>query len=334
MRIDKLYGRVFFHDVPMKIRFEEVVWRGVRVGGIPALVNPATVSTSDAEYVLDDELVFGAAVNGEYRAYPLRIMDWHEMVNDIVGGRPVSLSYCTLCRSGILYDTRKPGGGHFVFGTSGVLYRSNKLMIDEGTLSLWSNLTGEPVVGKLTTEPIRLQVLPMTLTTWAEWHELHKETTVLDLDTLQTKYAFLYDPGAADEARKNVAFPVWQKDSRLDRNAEVYTLIVAGHPKAYPVDKIVAAGVVNDSIGDIEVVLVAESVSGSIRAFVRGGRTFQRNPEGILVDHVGRRWDITEEALVSRTDQDQEERLQRAPGHVAYWFGWYGFYPSTELWTD
>jgi hypothetical protein len=333
-RIDSLYGSIFYFDVPMKIRFEEVVWGGVRVGGIPALVNPATLSVEEADYLRDDELVFGAAVEGEYRAYPLRIMDWHEMINDTIGGKPVALSYCTLCRSGILYDTQKPEGGHFVFGTSGVLYRSNKLMIDEDTLSLWSNLTGEPVVGKLTASSIRLQVLPMTLTTWEEWRTLHPETTVLDLTALQSQYAFLYDPGAADESREGVSFPVWQKDSRMKRNDEVYALIVDGKPKAYSVDGVIVAGVVNDTIGDTTIVLVADPVSGSIRAFSRGEHTLLRNPQGELVDDQGKVWVVREEALSSEDADGRQQRLERLPGHVAYWFGWFGFYPSTELWAE
>lgn len=332
-RIDTLYSKIFYFNVPMKIRFEEVVWGGVRVGGIPALVDPATIAVDEAKYLQDDELVFGAAVGGEYRAYPLRIMDWHEMANDTLGGKPVALSYCTLCRSGVLYDARKPGGGRFVFGTSGVLYRSNKLMIDEGTLSLWSNLIGEPVVGKLTSEPIRLQVLPMTLTKWAEWRDKHPQTTVLDLDALRSRYAFLYDPGAADESRQGVAFPVWQKDSRLQRNDEVYAMVVRGRPKAYLIEATITAGVVNDSVGQSPVVLIADPNSGSIRAFDRGERTFQRDSEGRLQDDQGLTWTVTEEALISQDAGGEPQRLERVPGHVAYWFGWFGFYPSTELWA-
>jgi len=332
-RIDSLYSKIFYFDVPMKIRFEEIVWGGVRVGGIPALVEPKVIAADEADYLSDDERVFGAAVNGAYRAYPLRIMDWHEMANDTLGGRPVTLSYCTLCGSGILYDTRKPGGGQFVFGTSGVLYRSNKLMIDEDTLSLWSNLTGEPVVGKLVPEPIRLQVLPMTLTTWKAWRTLHPDTTVLDLDSLQSRFAFLYDPGAAEESRRGVAFPVWQRDNRLSRNKEVYALVVRGRPKAYSTAAASAAGILNDTIGDTAVVLVADKDSGSIRVFLRGDRMFESGPGGQLVDDRGVGWTVTEEALISDSAEEQAERLERLPGHVAYWFGWYGFYPNTELWT-
>jgi hypothetical protein len=174
----------------------------------------------------------------------------------------------------------------------------------------------------------------MTLTTWEEWRTLHPETTVLDLTALQSQYAFLYDPGAADESREGVSFPVWQKDSRMKRNDEVYALIVDGKPKAYSVDGVIVAGVVNDTIGDTTIVLVADPVSGSIRAFSRGEHTLLRNPQGELVDDQGKVWVVREEALSSEDADGRQQRLERLPGHVAYWFGWFGFYPSTELWAE
>ncbi|HSF39195.1 MAG TPA: DUF3179 domain-containing (seleno)protein, partial [Thermoanaerobaculia bacterium] len=149
-RIDPRYRTILTAGPPPRIRLEEVVFGGVRVEGIPALDRPAHVPAAKASDLLDSEKVFGVVAGGEARAYPLRILDWHEMLNDVVGGLPVTLSYCTLCRAGVLYATRDPeGGGARTFGTSGLLYRSNKLMIDRGTGSLWNNLTGEPVVGPL-----------------------------------------------------------------------------------------------------------------------------------------------------------------------------------------
>src|SRR6185369_7988742 len=130
------------------------------------------------------ERVFGVSVKGEARAYPLRILDWHEMVNDVVGGEPVTLSYCTLCGSGVLYATRGADGSARTFGTSGLLYRSNKLMVDRQTRTLWSNLTGEAVLGPLAAGPggpARLALLPVVVTTWQEWRARHPATTVLAL---------------------------------------------------------------------------------------------------------------------------------------------------------
>ncbi len=130
----------------LKIRLEEITWGGVRVDGIPSLDDPELIDAANASYLLGDDLVFGVAINGDVRAYPLRIMGWHEMFNETIGGVPVALAYCTLCGAGILFETDVEGRDKpFVFGSSGFLYRSNKLMFDRETNSLWNQFTGEPV---------------------------------------------------------------------------------------------------------------------------------------------------------------------------------------------
>src|SRR6266851_4811865 len=106
------------------------------------------ISAKEANYLADDNVVYGLVVNGDTRAYPKRILAWHEMFTDTIGGVPVAGVYCTLCGSMILYETSVGGTQHFM-GTSGFLYRSNKLMYDRATQSLWSTLEGEPVVGPL-----------------------------------------------------------------------------------------------------------------------------------------------------------------------------------------
>ena len=144
---------------------EEIAWGGVLVDGIPALDNPRMTTASAASYLNPDDPVFGVEINGDARAYPLRIANWHEMVNDVVGGVPVSLAYCTLCGSGILFDGRVAGRAEpFTFGSSGLLYRSNKLMYDRQTDSLWEQFAGHPVTGKLTGSKIELKLLLLVLT--------------------------------------------------------------------------------------------------------------------------------------------------------------------------
>ena len=163
--IDPNFRDFLYRGVRHDIRIEEIVWGGVKKDGIPALVNARQIPAAAATYLTDRELVFGVSINGDSRAYPLRILDWHEMFNDVVGGVPVSLAYCTLCGSGILYDTRVPKRRKpFVFGSSGLLYRSNKLMYDTATQSLWNQFTGRPVVGRLTGSGIELKVLPVVIT--------------------------------------------------------------------------------------------------------------------------------------------------------------------------
>ena len=92
-RIDPAFENFLYPGVPYRIRIEEIVWGGVRKDGIPALTNPKQVKPTEATYLTPQELVFGVSINGDNRAYPLRILDWHEMFNDVVGGKPVTLSY-------------------------------------------------------------------------------------------------------------------------------------------------------------------------------------------------------------------------------------------------
>jgi len=125
----------------MRIRLEEIVWGGVLVDGIPPLDTPDMISAGEASYLADDDLVFGIEIDGDARAYPLRIMGWHEMMNDTVGGVPIALAYCTLCAAAIVFETLPEGReAPFIFSSSGLLYRSNKLMYDRETKSLWNQL--------------------------------------------------------------------------------------------------------------------------------------------------------------------------------------------------
>jgi hypothetical protein len=151
-------------NAPRTVDARDVMWGGVTVDGIPPLEFPDQVSAEVAKgWVNDSDPVIGVSINGGARAHPIRIIAWHEMVNDTIGGRPVSLAYCTLFGATILYDGQV-GESLYRFGTSGLLYRSNKLMYDRTTRTLWNQFTSGPVWGALAKEGIRLDVLPVTYT--------------------------------------------------------------------------------------------------------------------------------------------------------------------------
>ncbi len=351
--IDPGFGEFLQDSYPSRIRPEEILWGGVRVDGIPALDNPTMITPEEAEYIDPWDPVFGIALNGEARAYPLRILDWHEMANDVVGGVPVSLAYCTLCGAAIAYDGRSVDANNepiiYDFGSSGFLYRSNKLMYDRQTRTLWNQLTGEPVLGPLADGDIRLELLPVVLTTWADWQEQHPDTLVVSEDT---GFQRPYSPGAAYGnyfASRNTMFPVWLQDNSLPLKDQVYALNVDGVPKAYPLDLLTEAGVVNDQVGDTAVTLIANrgiiSVDGQnqyvgpvtyeagaeVRAYDRGNHTFASTDDpDMVVDEIGDVWQVVEEGLVA----EDGRILPRINGHLAYWFGWYAFYPETELFMD
>lgn len=327
--IDPQFRRFVQGGVAHEIRLEEIVWGGVRVDGIPALDNPRLIDASAATYLNPDDRVFGVELDGDARAYPLRIVDWHEMVNDVVGGHPVSLAYCTLCGAGILYDDRVAGRAQpFSFGSSGLLYRSNKLMYDRQTDSLWDQFTGRPVVGSLVGSGIELKVLPVALTTWQQWRTRHPETRVLSLDT---GFARDYRPGAAYHdyfASPELAFPAFVGDHRLDPKDLIFGVRVPGGVKAWPLADFRGGAVINDRVGFIDVVVIGDETGGGARAYRAGGHIFERgaSPDALL-DGEGGHWRVTEDDLIG----PKGKRLPRLPGHVAYWFAWSGFFEDAEL---
>ncbi|HSG16733.1 MAG TPA: DUF3179 domain-containing protein [Anaerolineae bacterium] len=349
-RIDPGFADFLRDDFPSRIRTEEILWGGVPIDGIPPLENAPMIPGDEADYLLDEEPVFGLVVNGEARAYPLRIVDNHEMANDVVGGVPVSIAYCTLCGAAIAYDGRGPDDETITFGTSGFLYRSNKLMYDRPTRTLWNQLTGEPVLGELADSDIKLDILPIVLTEWADWFDRHPDTLVLDRATGVYPAEF-YEPGVLYGeyfAAEETMFPVWQRSDQLADKDFIYALHLGGVPKAYDVKTLAGEGLVNDTVGETPVVLVAGDVitvdgfhrragpitytnGGEVRAYDRGDETFSPGPEsGILLDAAGDPWQVTEEALLGPDGQT----APRLSGHLAYWFGWYAFFPETEIYPE
>ncbi len=330
----ELYGKIdpdlsaFFKPTWKRtIRPVEILSGGITKDGIPALFNPKFIEASEATWMRGEERVFGVAINGDIRAYPLRIMDWHEMANDVVGGVPVSLSYCTLCGSGILFDTRFEKGTHYTFGSSGLLYRSNKLMYDHQTQTLWSNLTGEPVMGKLVGKNMTLKVLPMVVTTWRGWLTKHPTTKVLSTNT---GYERNYLPGAAYGkyfASPDTMFPVWNKPTHEPDLADkdwMWVSVFKGQRKAWPLKHLLEKPFLIDKIGEERVVLITDPAHESVRVYSLGARQIQ-SVDGIVKTQAGQELKETEDALVSK---DGKISLPRIAGHRIYWFGWGSFFPD------
>jgi Protein of unknown function (DUF3179) len=302
----------------MGIRVEEIAWGGVVKDGIPSLDNPNMIAARAAEYMRDDDLVFGVSINGDVRAYPLRIMGWHEMFNDVIGGVPVALAYCTLCGSGILYETKVAGRAKpFVFGSSGFLYRSNKLMFDRQTNSLWNQFTGAPVVGKLASSGIVLEQRPVVIARWVDWRASNPATTIL---SLQTGHRRNYGSGVVYQeyfASDDLMFPALSGQSRQAQKDYVFGIRQFGAAKAWPLDVFAQKPVINDSVGDLAVVIIGDTASRSARAYERGDLTF-RAKDGGLITGDGAIWVVTEEALTTADGRS----LPRVAGSVSYLFAW------------
>lgn len=203
-------------------------------------------------------------------------------------------------------------------------------MYDHQTESLWHNLTGEPVVGSLATSGIKLQVLPVTITTWEQWLREHPETMVLDINTGHQRD---YTPGKAYGAyfaRPDTMFPVSPRDQRLPPKSYVFALRIDDHPKAYPLDILGAKKVLNDAVGGTNLVIVADAETRTARAYARRDYRFAagNTPQELVDQQKGEVWQVQEEHLVNI---QTGEKLSRLGGHVSFWFGWYAFYPKTEV---
>ncbi len=303
----------------MKIRLEEIVWGGVRVDGIPSLDGPDMIAADAADYLRPQDPVFGVAINGDARAYPLRIMGWHEMFNDVIGGVPVALAYCTLCGSGILYETKLDRYAEpLLFGSSGFLYRSNKLMFDRHTFSLWNQFTGRPVTGPLVDSGIELKVRPVTITNWSDWRRKHPKTQVLSLETGHERD---YSPGAVYGhyfASRDLMFPARVRQNRVQQKDYVFGIRTPEDNKAWPLHHFTRGRVINDTVGGRSVTLIGNAETRTVRAYFTRGETFKKGLGPDSLDGPGGLWQIGELHLTG----PKGEHYARAAGGISFWFAW------------
>jgi hypothetical protein len=216
---------------------EEILAGGPPRDGIPALDHPPFLRAPEASWG-DDEPVLGAVVRGEARAYPVAVLNWHELVNDTLGGEPILVSFCPLCGTGLVFD-RRVGGEVRTFGVSGLLYRSDLLMYDHGSESLWSQISAEAVTGPLLGQ--RLRVLRARMDQWGQWRRDHPESTVLSRETGHRRD---YDrsPYAAYADSRRLIFPA-AVDRRYHPKMPTLGLRVPGQgARAYPASELVRAG--------------------------------------------------------------------------------------------
>lgn len=230
---------------------------------IPAADNPEVTSAEEAGWLKDDDIVFGITVNGESRAYPRRIMEVREMVNDTLGGRDLGIPYCTLCGATQAYFTdRLPDGiERPILRTSGLLIRSNKVMYDLNTYSVFDTFRGHAVTGPLAEKKLELKQATVVTTDWGRWKRDHPETTVL-----KEKYALGRDPDFRNTRDANgLIFPIGDVDPRLPVHEDIIGAITAsGRPVAFQRSKAFVALQNGEEIGYENIRL--ELDAGGIRA--------------------------------------------------------------------
>lgn len=215
----------------LRIPLNEIRAGGPPKDGIPAIDDPSFESGSKANLWLNEEdYVLGIFFNGIAKAYPIRIMDQHEVVNDDFGGKPVLVTYCPLCGSGVAFDPRI-GEKVYSFGVSGLLYNSDVLLYDRQTESLWSQIKSEAISGPLSGEQIEL--IPVVFEKWTQWRYRYSKTLVLSRETgFNRNYS--RKAYASYEENDRLMFPVAKNNGAFPNKEKVLGICINGKYKAYP----------------------------------------------------------------------------------------------------
>jgi len=289
-RVAETYRAV---DLPVP---ESELARGAGKDTIASITGPALgPDWSDHDpSLVDESLVIGVERDGMARAYPLKMLNLHEVVNDDLGG-PLLVTYCPLCASGVVAD-RTVDGEALTFGVSGLLWRSDLVMYDEGTDSLWSQLLAQAIRGELT--GTRLALYPSIVTTWGQWRGAHADTEVLlptpASKTIRGELDLQYhrNPYSGYESSRRIGVGTHgEVDDRLHPKTRVIGVAHDGVARAYTLETLAKEGVVNDTVGGLPVVVTV--IGTTMVAYERrvGGRPLVFERDGDRLVGGGSRWD-------------------------------------------
>ncbi|HSM56966.1 MAG TPA: DUF3179 domain-containing protein [Candidatus Sulfomarinibacteraceae bacterium] len=330
------------HSIP----FNEILSGGPPKDGIPAIDSPSFVSVSEADEWLNDvEPVTVLEHGGETRIYPYQILTWHEIVNDVIGDRPVAVTFCPLCNTAIAFDATVDGMA-LDFGTTGRLRYSNLLMYDRQTESWWQQATGEAVIGEFTGE--RLTFLPAATVSWAEAQDTYPDAPVLSRDTGHRRnYGQNPYTGYDNINSSPFLYDGPLPPGELPAMARVTTVELNGEAVAYPNEVLEEVVVVNDTVGGVDVVVfwqpgVASALDSSV---ISAGRdvgtsavfertlddqtlTFVADGDTIQDEQTGSTWSVLGEAVDGELAGQQ---LQPVVKVDHFWFSWAAFRPETRI---
>jgi len=311
---------------------------------IPAIDNPVFESVDDADTWLgNDWPVMFFEFDGDVRAYPLAILIWHEIVNDVVAEEPVTITFCPLCNATIAFRRTLDDGLVLDFGTSGNLRNSDLVMYDRQTFSWWQQFTGEAIVGDLT--GVTLDFLPSQIVSWSDFKASHPDGKVLSRDTGAVRDYGVNPYAGYDSVNSSPFFPVEGEDERLLPMERVVAVEFGEVTIAYPFTLLEEVRVVNDEIEERPIVILwqAGTVStfgnngpdtGSTGVFSRDVEgqtlTFVAKTDGFEDEETGTRWNLLGHAVAGPLEGVQLERLVSGEH---FWFSWAAFKPETEVWS-
>ena len=329
------------------VPYSEIKRGGPPRDGITPIDHPVFETVSEASsYMTDHEPVVSVELGGESRAYPLAILIWHEIVNDELGGNAITVTYCPLCNTAIVFD-REVGEERRLldFGTTGYLRHSDMVMWDRQTESWWQQITGEAIVGEYT--GTQLKVLPAALVSWQDFKDSYPDASVLSRDTgYPRNYSRPPYPGYDSIDDRPFMF-FGELDDRLPPNERVVGLNIGETAIAYPFMLFEESSVINDSIEDTDIVIIygpdtlspflgmfgsENPVVGSTGVYSRNldGRrlTFKSENYAIVDEQTGSTWNIFGEAIEGPLSGSVLTPVVHA-NH--FWFAWRVFYPDTLI---
>ena len=326
------------------IEYHDLLSGGPPRDGIPPIDQPKFIENQlAAQWLKPNDPVIALEINGDARAYPLQILTWHEIVNDVVGEIPVTITFCPLCNSAIVFK-RNHQGITYDFGTSGLLRHSDLVMYDRQTESLWQQFTGEAIVGVMTGQ--QLMMIPSGLIGFEQFQAAYPAGKILSKETgYSREYGRNPYPGY-DDIRNNPFLFRDPVDERLPAMARVVTVSDGKYHNAYPVELLEKLGVIHHQLGNQAVVIFHQDGVSSALDTTRIANGDDVGATGVFVPLVGKQeltfikergfvdeqtgshWNIVGQAILGPLKGKQLERLVHAD---QFWFSWGAFRPDTLI---
>ena len=320
--------------------------------GIPSIDAPEFDRASEVQWLEPQEAVIALVVNGDARAYPAQVLIWHEIVNDTVGGEPVTLTFCPLCNTAIGYY-RQLGDRILDFGTSGRLYNSALVMYDRQTESLWAHYTGQAIAGELT--GVQLELIPVATVAWETFGAEHPNGLVLKRPGgLRRSYGT--NPYAGyDQPDGRPIFPVGEPDPRLPPQTRVLVVRHGDTSVAVQLDALRTEGALRLDLDGTPVVafhlpgtatpiespqvafgrdvgatgVFDSTVDGRVLSFVRKpSAASSEGPGAFIDDQTGSTWSVLGLALDGPLAGTQLEAIEHLD---TFWFAAAAYDSGIEL---
>ncbi len=311
------------------IPVEQVLSGGPGPDGIPSVDSPQFEKASEVTYLEDNDLVLGIKMGDIIRAYPHPILDWHEIINDVIDGKAVAITYCPLTGTGIAWDANI-NGSNTTFGVSGLLYNSNLMPFDRTSNSLWSQMRLDCVNGTLISEVV--ETIPLVETTWKTWKALYPNSDVV---TTSTGFNRDYDdyPYGNYKTENSLNFPISKEDNRLHKKERVLGVIVGNTVRTYRFNSFATEriNIITDELAGEDLIIIGSDEDQILMAYKN------KLTDGTVLDFTA----VQDGGIIIAEDADgnklnvfgeivdgphKNKNLEHVSTYLGYWFSWGTFY--------